>query len=86
MYLLQLQQKVFQQITTLNDKKSNGIKNISIKFLKMAAECISSMLSILFNKCFQKGILPSKLKVAQVYHHYSKVATFTKLLIIDRYP
>ena len=58
--------EVFQRIMTLNDKKSNRNENIPVKFLKMTAVCISLMLSILFNKCIQKGIFLSKLTVAKV--------------------
>ena len=50
---------------TLNDKKSNGVKNIPVEFLKMTAKCLSSIISKLFNIGVQKEIFSSKLKVAK---------------------
>ena len=58
--------KVFLKIIHLNEKKSIGIQNIPIKFIKMFAEYFSSVLANIFNKCIQNGIFPSKLKMAKI--------------------
>ena len=58
--------EVYQEIMNLNQKKATGIENIPIKFIKMTAEYISSLLSEIFNKCILDGIFPTKLKRAKV--------------------
>ena len=80
--------KFFQQIITLNDKKPNGSENILIKFLKVTAECIivDAVKIILVNKCIQKGIFPSKLKVANVTPVFKNDYTYKTTIIIERYP
>ena len=60
--------EVFQKIMCLNEKKSVGIENIPIKFVKMSAESvyISLPLANIFNKCMQVGIFPKLLKIAKI--------------------
>jgi len=58
--------EVFQEINALNDKKAIGIENIPIKFLKIAAEITTALISKLLNKCIQKSVFPSNLKIAKV--------------------
>ena len=50
----------------LNEKMAASIENIPIKFIKISSECISAVLSNIFNKCIQDGVFPSKLKVAKI--------------------
>ena len=47
-------------------KKSVGIENIPIKFIKTSAEYISLPLANIFNKCMQVGIFPKLLKIAKI--------------------
>ena len=49
-----------------NEKEAAGTKNIPIEFIKISSECISVVLSNIFNKCIQAGVFPSKLKVAKI--------------------
>ena len=58
--------EVFREMMHLNGKKSVGIENIPIKFIKMSAEYTSSVLADRYNKCMQEGVFPSKLKIAKV--------------------
>ena len=58
--------EVYQNIICLNEKKSVGIENIPIKFIKISAEYISLPLAIIFNKCMQVGIFPKLLKIAKI--------------------
>ena len=68
--------EVFQEIMHLNEKKSAGIENIPIKFIKMSAEYISPVLTSIYNKCMQIGVFPSKLKIAKVTPIYKNGCTY----------
>ena len=46
--------EVYHEIMCLNEKKAAGIENIPIKFIKISSECISAVLSNIFNKCIQE--------------------------------
>ena len=69
--------EVFQEIMHLNEKKSAGNENIPIKFIKMSAEYISSVLTSIYNKCMQIGVFLSKLKIAKVTPIYKNGCTHT---------
>ena len=69
--------EVFQEIMHLNEKKSAGIENIPIKFIKMSAEYISPVFTSSYNKCMQIGVFPSKLKIAKVTPIYKNGCTYT---------
>ena len=69
--------EVFQEIMHLNEKKSAGIENIPIKFIKMSAEYISPVLTSIYNKCMQIGVFPSKFKIAKVTQIYKNGCTYT---------
>ena len=58
--------EVFREMMHLNGKKSIGIENNPIKFIKMSAEYTSFVLVDMYNKCMQDGIFSSKLKIAKV--------------------
>ena len=58
--------EVFQKIVCINEKKSVGIENIPIKFIKISAEYISLPLANIFNKCMQVGIFRKLLKIAKI--------------------
>ena len=69
--------EVFEEIMHLSEKKSAGIENIPIKFIKMSAEYISPVLTSIYNKCMQIGVFPSKLKIAKVTPIYKNGCTYT---------
>ena len=85
--------EVFREMMHLNGKKSVGIENIPIKFIKMSAEYTSSVLADMYNKCMQDGVFPSKLRLAKVtpifkngckytasnYHPISVLSPFSKI-------
>ena len=50
----------------LNTKKANGLKNIAVKYYKLANEYICSFLNEIFNTCALQGIFPHDLKLAKV--------------------
>ena len=76
--------EVFLKIMQLNEKKSTGILNIPIKFIKMSAEFLSSVLAKIFNTCMQIGIFPSLLKIEKITKSI-KMGALIQLLIIVRY-
>ena len=61
----------------LNGKKSVGIENIFIKFIKMSAEYTSSVFADMYNKCMQDGVFPSKLKIAKVTPSFKNGCIYT---------
>ena len=69
--------EVFLKIMQLNEKKSTGILNIPIKFIKMSAEFLSSVLAKIFNTCMQIGIFPSLLKIAKITPIHKSGCTHT---------
>ena len=61
----------------LNGKKSVGIENIPIKFIKMSAEYTLSVLADMYNKCMQGGVFPTKLKIAEVTPIFKNGSRYT---------
>ena len=68
--------EAYRELMCLNEKKAAGIENIPIKFIKISSECISAVLSNIFNKCIQDGVIPSKLKVAKITPIHKGGCTF----------
>ena len=58
--------EIFNVIFRLNSNKSCGFDGINARFVKIAAEVISPILAVLINTCFDVGIFPSCLKIADV--------------------
>lgn len=54
------------QIKNMDDTKSTGLDDISVKFVKLAADSISPVLSTIFNKSISTGIFPNALKKAKI--------------------
>ncbi len=57
---------VYQLLTTLDDKKSAGLHNISNKFLKIAASVITPSLTEVFTASTNNGIFPYEWKASRV--------------------
>ena len=68
--------EVYHEIMCLNENKAAGIENIPIQFIKISSECISAVLSNIFNKCIQDRVFPSKLKVAKITPIHKGGCTF----------
>ena len=58
--------EIFDIINSLSNSKSSDVFGITTKFVKVAAESISSPLSFLFNKSIQQSTFPQSLKIAKV--------------------
>ena len=59
-------------ILKLNPKKAYGCDGISIAILKMCSKEISQPLKLLFSKCLEQGIFPSKWKYVNVQPVHKK--------------
>ena len=59
-------------IVKLNDKKAHGFDGISIPILKMCSREIAYPLTLIFTKCLENGIYPSKWKFANVQPVHKK--------------
>ena len=77
--------EMFQKIMCLNEKKKSvGIKNIPITFIKILAEYISFLLANIFNKCMQVELFVKLLKIAKITH-YTKLVAPREQRIIAQY-
>ena len=57
---------VFNELNKLKIDKSPGPEGWSLRIFKECSEHLSTSLSILFNKSFQSGVLPSEWRIAFV--------------------
>ena len=57
---------VFNELNKLKTDKSPGPEGWSLRIFKECSEQLSTPLSILFNKSFQSGVLPSEWRIAFV--------------------
>ena len=70
--------EVFNTINQLKSNKSCGLDGIETKFVKIAAEIITFVLTSLYNYCFALRVFPSCLKTAKVILLF-KCGEFQKL-------
>ena len=59
-------EEVCTRIKEIKNKKSIGFDGIDVKMLKHSAEIVCKYLSIDLNKCISEGILPRRMKKAEV--------------------
>ena len=59
-------------ISKLNSKKAHGFDGVSIALLKICSREVSYPLSLIFSKCLEKGIYPTKWKYANVQPVHKK--------------
>ena len=59
-------QEVIQVISELLTNKASGHDSISAQILQWCMPYISNFLTIIFNKCVERGVYPSTLKLAKV--------------------
>ena len=62
--------EIYNLIMKLDVKKASDIYHISSKLIKTAATPLSEILALLFNRSFELGIFPTKLKLAKVLPIY----------------
>ena len=64
--------EIFQLINKLDENKAKNQIDIPTKFIKLANNHLSPILSILFNRCVHLGVYPDPLKIAQVIPIYKE--------------
>ena len=58
--------EVLQEITSLDPNKAMSHDKIPPKVIKWAAELLSPILLVLYNKCIKLGYYPEKMKLGKV--------------------
>jgi hypothetical protein len=66
------QNGIYKLLTTLNPQKAAGPDDIKPGVLKELADCISPLLTVIFNKSIDTGEVPSDWKKARVSSIYKK--------------
>ena len=66
------EEEVTCYIRSLNDHKSAGATDISIKCIKLYNVIISPILTVIFNRCMTEGIFSDDLKIAQITPIFKK--------------
>ena len=66
------QDEIINHLQNLNSSKSTATNEISIKFIKIAAHVIASILTKLYNICISEGSFPNILKLSQIIPIYKK--------------
>ena len=61
-------------LQNVNTNKALGIDGISAKILKIAAPCISSSLTVIFNQFILRGVFPNDWKISKVIPIYKSGA------------
>ena len=61
-----MDEEILLHIRQLDSTKSSGTDGIPIKYVKMSATIITTILTNLHNHCITKGIFPEVLKIAKV--------------------
>ena len=61
-------------LQNMNTNKASGIDGISAKILKIAAPCISSSLTLIFNQSILTGVFPNDWKTSKVIPIYKSEA------------
>ena len=64
--------EIFQLINKLDENKAKNLIDIPTKFIKLANNLLSPILSVLFNRCVHQGVYPDPLKIAQVIPIYKE--------------
>ena len=70
--------KIVDVIKKLNSKKAHGFDGISISMLKLCPSEVALPLSLIFKKCIQHGVFPTKWKRANVQPVHKKNSRQTK--------
>ena len=65
-------EEVAKIITNLENKKSTGHDDITVKFIKISSIYISELLARVINISIKTGIYPDQLKIAKVIPIYKK--------------
>ena len=65
-------EEILLRIRQLDSTKSSGTDGIPIKYVKMSATIITTILTNLHNHCITKGIFPEVLKIAKVIPIHKK--------------
>jgi len=74
--------QVIDDTYTLKPKCSRGYDDISTKWLKGTITLIHQLITHIVNQCFQTGVLPTQLKIANlipIFKHYDN--RFVKIFI-----
>ena len=69
-YITELE--VLTYIKQLNPNKATRSDCIPTKYIKLSAEVIAPALTLIFNKCIEKGVFPEDLKIAEVIPIFKK--------------
>ena len=70
--------KIVDVINKLNSKKAHGFDGISISMLKLFPNLVALPLSLIFKKCIECGVFPTKWKRANVQPVHKKNSRQTK--------
>ena len=64
--------EIINAIDSLSTKKATRSKDLETKFLKLSKFIVAPILSKLINMCFESGVFPNCLKIAEVVPIFKK--------------